>query len=148
RNEQHRVAEGRPERAQPREVPLLGHEPEIGKGVAAKVTAAHVDRHERPTAAACDIGVPRLDGPLLRTGQLEQAPEQRSVSPPTLGNLLEVPPEIDVNRRIVSLPQAAILVAESLESQPRQRKMRTGRIVEIEELLPLPRRQRGGRTVP
>src|SRR5262249_24930160 len=86
--------------------------------------------------------------PLLRTGQLEQAPEQRSVPPPTLGNLLEVPPEIDVNRRIVSLPQAAILVAESLESQPRQRKMRTGRIVEIEELLPLPRRQRGGRTMP
>ena len=69
------IAECRPEGAQPREIPLLRHEPEPWRLVvkAAIVATAHMDRDERSTAAACYIGVPGVDGLLVLTRQLEHA---------------------------------------------------------------------------
>src|SRR5579864_5284443 len=70
------------------------------------------------------------------------------MSPPTRGNLLKVAAQINVDWRVILLPQQEIIVVESAELQLRQRETRTGQIVEIEKLLAIPCRNCCSHTMP
>src|SRR5262249_31410059 len=113
--------------------PVLWHEAKLGHVLEnTVVTSPHVDCDERTLAAACHVVAPSIDEMRVPARQLEHAPEQWPVLAPTLRHLLEVAPQVNVNRRLVPVPQQAIVVIEPVERHLREIEACTGRIMETE----------------
>ena len=72
-----------------------------------------VHRYQHSLAAPGNAINPGADRLTMAGIRLEHVPQQRAVRPPAFGNLLEIADQVDIDGRIVFIPQLTIVVGET-----------------------------------